>query len=138
MARRYLPSLLFRQTLILALIAGACTLRTPAVGAGLFFLRAFVPERGGARVFLVRLLKLLVAFVIGVATTYFAMPDVPDKPSWAAVPRQAVLVEGKVNSATGLPGGLIPPHPEARPSLGRGRSTWQAPAFRVYSPSHSG
>ena len=107
MARRYLPSLLFRQTLILALIAGACTLRTPAVGAGLFFLLAFVPERGGARVFLVRLLKLLVAFVIGVATTYFAMPDVPDKPSWAAVPRQAVLVEGKVNSATGLPGGRV-------------------------------
>jgi len=107
MARRYLSSLLFRQALILALIAGACVVRAPAVGAALFFLLVFVPERGDTRAFLVRLLKLLAAFVIGFAAMHLAMPDIPDKPSWAAVPRQAVFVEGKVDSATGLPGGRV-------------------------------
>ncbi len=107
MSRSCLPALLFRQTLILALIAGASTFRAPAVGAALLALLVFVPERGRKGLFLARTLKLLAAFLIGYAVTWISVPEVPDKPSWASVPRQAVLVEGVAESVTGLPGGRV-------------------------------
>lgn len=107
MTRSRIPSLLFRQTLILALIAGACSVRVPAVAAGIFVMLVFVPEWKSGKSFLTRLLKLSVAFLIGLAVTVYSMPEVPDKPSWASVPRQAVLVEGVAESVTGLPGGRV-------------------------------
>ncbi|MBR5882712.1 MAG: ComEC/Rec2 family competence protein [Mailhella sp.] len=107
MIRNSLPVLLFRQTLILALMAGACSVRAPEIGAALLVLLVFVPERERARLFLARTLKLLAAFLLGLAVTWLSMEDVPDKPSWASVPRQAVLVEGVAESVTGLPGGRI-------------------------------
>ncbi|MBR6624769.1 MAG: ComEC/Rec2 family competence protein, partial [Mailhella sp.] len=107
MTRNSLPVLLFRQTLILALIAGACSVHAPEIGAALLALLVFVPEREKARLFLERTLKLLAAFLLGLAVMWLSMEDVPDKPSWASVPRQAVLVEGVAESVTGLPGGRI-------------------------------
>ncbi|WP_458400293.1 ComEC/Rec2 family competence protein [Mailhella sp.] len=107
MARSSLPSLLFRQMLILALIAGACTVRSPAVGIGLLAMLVLVPERGSRASFFRRLLKLMAMFLLGFALVHQCQPDVPDKPSWAAVPRQALLVEGEVESVTGLPGGRV-------------------------------
>lgn len=107
MARRYLPSLLFRQTLILSLIAGACAVRAPSVGAALLVLLVLVPERGRGGDAVRRGLKLLAAFFVGAVAVVLALPEVPDKPLWAAVPRQALLVEGLVDSASGLPGGRV-------------------------------
>lgn len=107
MSRNCLPSLLFCQTLILALVAGACSVRAPAAGAALLAMLAFVPERERKEVFLARLLKLLAAFLLGLAATWLSMAEVPDKPSWSSVPRQAVLAEGVVESVTGLPGGRV-------------------------------
>ena len=107
MSRNSLPVLLFRQTLILALIAGACSVRAPAIGAALLAMLVFVPERERKEAFLARMLKLLAAFLLGLAATWLSVPEVPDKPSWAAVPRQAVLVEGMAEGVTGLPGGRV-------------------------------
>ena len=107
MSRNRLPALLFRQTLVLALIAGACSVRGHAIGVALLAMLAFVPEREQKEAFLARMLKLLVAFLLGLAATWLSVPEVPDKPSWAAMPRQAVLVEGMAESVTGLPGGRV-------------------------------
>ena len=107
MPRSYLPSLLFRQALILALIAGACTVRAPAVGVAFLVMLVLVPKREKGVDFARRILKLLVAFLVGLLATFLATPDVPDKPSWASVPRQAVFVEGHIDSVTGLPGGRL-------------------------------
>jgi len=107
MARSSLPSLLFRQMLILALIAGACTVRSPAVGVGLLVMLVLVPERGSRARFLRRTLTLMAVFLLGFALVHQCQTAVPDKPSWAAVPRQALLVEGEVESVTGLPGGRV-------------------------------
>jgi len=93
--------------LILALIAGACTVRSPAVGIGLLVMLVLVPERGSRACFLRRLLKLMAVFLLGFALVHQSQPDVPDKPAWAAVPRQAVLVAGEVESVSGLPGGRV-------------------------------
>ncbi|MBQ8664592.1 MAG: DNA internalization-related competence protein ComEC/Rec2 [Mailhella sp.] len=102
-----LPPLLIRQQLLLALIAGAVFLRAPLVGAGGLILLAFVPEWKSRASFYQHLCRLLAAFLLGMAVLFLAMPQVPDKPSWAAVPRQAVLVEGRIESAAGLPGGRV-------------------------------
>ena len=107
MPRSYLPPLLFRQSLILALLAGACSMRSLAVGAALLVMLILVPEREEGRGFAWRILKLLAAFLVGLTATFLAEADVPDKPSWASVPRQAVLVEGDIDSVTGLPGGRL-------------------------------
>ncbi len=107
MVRPALPALLFRQQLLLALLAGAVSLRVPLVGAGGLVLLASVPIWEGWERFLRRLFHLLLAFALGLLAIYLALPQVPDKPSWAAVPRQAVLVEGHVASAVGLPGGRV-------------------------------
>ena len=107
MPRCYLPSLLFWQTLILALIAGACTAQAPAVGVALLVMLVLVPKRKKGMEFAWRILKLLVAFCVGFTVTSLSVLDVPDKPSWASVPRQAVFVEGDIESVTGLPGGRL-------------------------------
>ena len=107
MSRASLPALLFRQVLILALVAGACAFRAPAMGAALLVLLVFVPERERKGLFLARALKLLAVFLTGYAVTWISVAEVPDKPSWASVPRQAVLVEGVAESVTGLPGGRV-------------------------------
>ena len=79
MPRSYLPSLLFRQTLVLALIAGACTVRASAVGVALFVMLALVPKREAGMGFVRRILKLLAAFLVGFGGTFFSVPEVPDK-----------------------------------------------------------
>lgn len=105
MSRSSLPSLLFRQMLMLVLLAGACSVRAPELGAALLLLLVFVPER--KEPFGERTLKLLTAFLLGYAVTWISAAEVPDKPSWTSVPRQAVLVEGVVESVAGLPGGRV-------------------------------
>lgn len=107
MPRSYLPSLLFRQTLILALIAGACSVRSLAVGAAILVMLIVVPKHEEGWSFVRRILKLLAAFLVGFMVTSLSEPEVPDKPSWASEPRQAVLVQGNVDSVTGLPGGRL-------------------------------
>ena len=97
-----LPSLLFRHLLTLALIAGACAVRAPlfaAVGLGLLVL---VPLRRTAK----RVVLLFCAFLAGFLLTVSSEQDAPDRPSWLQI-RKSVLVEGRIVSAAGLPGGRV-------------------------------
>ena len=107
MAAPLLPSLLFRQLLILALAAGALSVRSPALGAAVLFLLFAVPEWKGARDGLRRAGALSLAALLGFLLMRIALPEVPDKPSWAAELRRAVLVTGEVDSVTELPGGRM-------------------------------
>lgn len=102
-----LPAPLFWQTLTLALVAGGGSVRAPIAGAALLALLLFVPAWRGIVPFLRRTAALLLAFGAGFAAMHLALAEVPDKPSWASVPRRAVLVEGRVDSVTGLPGGRV-------------------------------
>jgi len=97
------PPLLFRQYVILALVAGACAVRAPWLGLTLLVMLAFLPGtlRMGGRG------MLGAAFLAGLLLVQAALPEVPDKPSWASVPRKPLLVEGWVDTATGLPGGRV-------------------------------
>ena len=98
-----LPSLLFRQRLILAVLAGAVSLRDPVLGVSFLFLLLAVPQRTGrARAALCGLF-----FLSGLGVVFLSSPRAPDCPSWASVPRRSVLVEGRVESVTGLPGGRV-------------------------------
>lgn len=98
-----LPSLLFRQRLLLAVLAGSVSLRDAVLGVALFALVIIVPRFAGAR----RALTAAVFFLLGLGLTFLASPSAPDCPSWASVPRKSVLVEGRVASVTGLPGGRV-------------------------------
>ncbi len=93
--------------LILAFAAGAGSVRVPAVGAALLALLLVVPSWKGIRLFLNRAAACVVVFAAGWAAMQCALAEVPDKPSWAAIPRRAVLVQGQISSATGLPGGRV-------------------------------
>ena len=98
-----LSSLLFRQRLLLAVLAGSVSLRDAVLGVALFALVIIVPRFAGAR----RALTAAVFFLLGLGLTFLASPSAPDCPSWASVPRKSVLVEGRVASVTGLPGGRV-------------------------------
>ncbi|MBQ4616191.1 MAG: ComEC/Rec2 family competence protein [Mailhella sp.] len=82
-------------------------MRAPLESAAFLILLSVVSEKRGFGEAVRRFLKLALAFLLGVAVMLAASPEVPDKPSWSAVPRQAVLVEGAVDSVKGLPGGRI-------------------------------
>ena len=114
-----MPSLFFRQRLLLALLAGSISVRGVATGVALFLLILFLPEKRR------RPVLLLAAFLVGVVLTVLASPRAPDSPSWASVPGKYVLAEGRVASVSGLPGGrarvlleelrplkVLPPLPE--------------------------
>lgn len=103
MAIPNLPPLLFRQYIILALVAGACSARAPWFGAALLAMLVFLPSSWRVP----RRAVLGVAFLVGLSFVRMALPEVPDKPTWAAVPRQPLLVEAVVDSASGLPGGRV-------------------------------
>lgn len=98
-----LPSLLFRQRLLFALLAGSVSVRDAALGVALLFLLLVIPGREKT------LQRALMAafFLLGCGLTFLASPKAPDTPSWAAVPGKYVLAEGRVASATGLPGGRV-------------------------------
>ena len=98
-----LPALLFRQRLLLAVLAGAVCLRDVPLGIGLLVLLLVVMP--GERP--LRRMMSVAAFVLGLCVVFLAEPKVPDCPSWAAVPGRNVLAEGRVVSATGLPGGRV-------------------------------
>ncbi len=98
-----LPSLLFRQRLILAVLAGAVTLRDAVLGTAFFVLLMAVSGKIGVR----RTVLLGFFFLLGLGTSFLASPNAPDCPSWASVPRRSVLVEGQVASVAGLPGGRV-------------------------------
>ena len=95
-----LPSLLFRQRLLLAVLAGSAATRDALFGAALFVLIAIVARKRTA----MGLLMLAAAFVLGFGMTHLSLPHPPDCPSWASVPRKNVLVQGSIASVTGLPG----------------------------------
>ena len=105
--RPQLPPLLFRQILILAFAAGAGGVRAPSVGAALLALLFIVPSWKSKHLFLRRAAACILAFAAGWTAMQLALAEVPDKPSWAAIPRRAVLVQGQVSSVTGLPGGRV-------------------------------
>lgn len=98
-----LPSLLFRQRLLLAVLAGSVSSRDAVLGVAFFVLVLIVPRSSGIR----RVLLSLLFFLIGLGVTVLASPKAPDCPSWASVPRKSVLAEGRVSSVTGLPGGRV-------------------------------
>ena len=98
-----LPSLLFRQRLLLAVLAGSASVRDAVFGAGLLALTLLVP---GKSVFS-RNVLLILFFLLGLGLTHVADPEAPDCPSWASVPGRSVLAEGRIASATGLPGGRM-------------------------------
>ena len=102
-----LPPLLFRQMLILAFAAGAGSVRAPAVGAALLALLLIVPSWKEVRLFVNRAAACVLVFATGWTVMQLALAEVPDKPSWSAVPRRAVLVQGQVSSVAGLPGGRV-------------------------------
>lgn len=95
-----LPSLLFRQRLLLALLAGSVATRDAVFGVALVLLILFVPRRST----LFRIMALAAAFLLGCFVTFLARPVPPDCPSWASIPRKNVLAEGGIVSVTGLPG----------------------------------
>ena len=98
-----LPSLLFRQRLLLAMLAGAVCLRDPVLGMAALLLGVAVPQR--MSLFRAGLLTLF--FLIGLGVTFLAAPVAPDCPSWASVPGKSVLAEGRIAAVTGLPGGRV-------------------------------
>ena len=98
-----LPSLLFRQRLLFALLAGSVSVRDAALGVALLFLLLVIPGREKT----LRRALMAAFFLLGCGLTFLASPKAPDTPSWAAVPGKYVLAEGRVASATGLPGGRV-------------------------------
>lgn len=98
-----LPSLLFRQRLLLAVLAGSVSLRDAVLGVAFLFLVVTVPRMPG----FCRSVLLAVFFLCGLGVTFLASPEAPDCPSWASVPRKSVLAEGRIASVTGLPGGRV-------------------------------
>jgi len=98
-----LPSLMFWQILILAVLAGSCSVRDGGTGMAFFALLLVVPRRMAP----VRYGLLGTAFLLGFGLTFLSLPEAPVCPSWAAVPRKTVLAEGQVVSAVGLPGGRV-------------------------------
>ena len=98
-----LPSLLFRQRLVLAVLAGAVSLRDVALGIAFFFLLLAIPRRERA----LRYVLLGAAFCLGFCITFLAQPEAPACPSWASIPGKSVVAEGRVDSVTGLPGGRV-------------------------------
>lgn len=98
-----LPLLLFRQRLILAVLAGSVALRDALLGGGFFLLVLMIPRNAGWR----RTALLILFFFVGLGVTKFSSPEAPVCPSWASVPRKSVLVEADVESVTGLAGGRV-------------------------------
>ena len=98
-----LPLLLFRQRLILAVLAGSVSMRDAVLGVGFFLLVLVIPRNPGWR----RTALLLLFFLVGLGVTKLSSPEAPECPSWASVPRKSVLVEADVDSVTGLPGGRV-------------------------------
>ena len=98
-----LPLLLFRQRLILAVLAGSVSLRDAVLGVVFFLLVLMIPRNAGWR----RTAILMFFFLVGFGVTKLYSPEAPDCPSWASVPRKSVLVEAGVESVTGLPGGRV-------------------------------
>ena len=95
-----LPSLLFHQRLLLAVLAGSSATRDALFGVALFLLIPLVVRKETVR----ELWLLAVSFMLGFGMTYLALPEPPDCPSWASVPRRNVLAQGDIVSVTGLPG----------------------------------
>lgn len=85
------------------MLAGSVSVRDAAVGVALLALVLLVPRTDGVR----RALLTCLFFLIGLGLTLPALPEAPDCPSWASVPRRSVLAEGRVASVTGLPGGRV-------------------------------
>lgn len=98
-----LPSLLFRQRLLLAVLAGSAATRDAVFGVALLLLLLLVPARTAWS----RIAALAAAFLLGGAVTLTASPAPEDCPSWASVPRRNVLAEGRIVSVSGLPGERI-------------------------------
>ena len=98
-----LPLLLFRQRLILAVLAGSVSLRDAVLGTVFLLLVLVIPRNPGWR----RTALLIFFFLVGLGVTKLSLPEAPDCPSWASVPRKSVLVEAGVESVTGLPGGRV-------------------------------
>ena len=98
-----LPSLLFCQRLLLAVLAGSTAVRDAVFGVALLVLVLLVPRTNSVR----RALTTCLFFLVGLGVTFLALPEAPDCPSWASVPRKSVLAEGRVASMTGLPGGRV-------------------------------
>ena len=96
-----LPPLLFRQKLLLAVLAGSVFLRDAALGGTFFLLLLFVMKKGERPS---RFVLLAAAFLMGLGTTFLAGPAAPPCPSWASFPGRSILAEGRVVSVTGLPG----------------------------------
>ncbi len=93
------PSLLFRQRLFLAMLAGAIFLRDAFLGIAFFaVLLAVHGKMGSARTVL-----LFVFFMLGLGAVFFAVPAAPECPSWA-FPGKHVFIEGNIVSVSGLPG----------------------------------
>ena len=95
-----LPSLLFHQRLLLAVLAGSVATRDVPFGVALFLMIPIVARKETAR----GLWMLATSFLLGFGMTYLSLPKPPDCPSWASVPRKNVLVQGDIVSVTGLPG----------------------------------
>ena len=74
-----LPSLLFRQRLILAVLAGAVALRDAVLGTAFFLLLLAVSGKSDIR----RTALSGLFFLLGLGITFLASPKAPDCPSWA-------------------------------------------------------